>query len=90
MVVDPNERRSDISEAILVKLRFAVAPVESVDKAVAAIPALHPEVIVSSEDDLRRIVALVPSANGIPIVAIDEHTRTTDALIDAVRRALRD
>jgi hypothetical protein len=89
MVIEPDARRSDITEAILAKLRFAVAPVDSVDKAVTAIQSLHPEVIVSSED-VRRIVALVPAATGIPIVAIDEDTRTTDALIDAVRRALRD
>jgi hypothetical protein len=89
MVVDPDARRSDISEAILAKLRFAVAPVDSVDKAIVAIQSLNPEVIVSSED-VRRIVALVPAATGIPIVAIDEDTRTTDALIEAVRRALRE
>ena len=44
---DDDSRRRDISEAILAKLRFAVAPFESVDTAIAAMPALRPEVVVA-------------------------------------------
>lgn len=88
LVVDPDPGRRDISEAILAKLRFAVAPVESAEKAVALIRALRPEIIVAGEDDARQICALAPSA-GVPVVSVGEHSRVTDELIEAVRRALR-
>ena len=90
MVVDSESRRRDISEAILAKLMFAVAPVESADKAVAIIRALHPEVIVAGERDAQRIRELVPADAGIRILALTEGTRVTDGLIDAVRRSLHE
>ena len=90
MVVDSESRRRDISEAILAKLMFAVAPVESADKAVSIIRALHPEVIVAGERDAQRIRELVPADAGIRILSLAEGTRVTDALIDAVRRSLHE
>ena len=36
VVIDDDPRRRDISEAILAKLRFAVAPFESADQAISA------------------------------------------------------
>src|SRR5262245_50673525 len=51
MVIDPDPDRRHISEAILAKLRFAVAPVESVDKALSVIRSLAPAAIVGHADD---------------------------------------
>jgi DNA-binding NtrC family response regulator len=90
MVVDSDSSRRDVSEAILAKLRFAVAPIDSVAKAVSIAQALRPEVIVTSVADAEKIRALLPRADGIPIVALDDDTRVTDALIEAVRRAIRE
>ena len=90
MVIDPDSRRRDVSEAILVKLRFAVAPVDSVEKAVTIAQALRPEVIVASAEDAAKIRVQLPRHEGIPIVAVDEQTRETDQLIEAVRRAIRE
>lgn len=90
MVVDSEERRRDISEAILAKLMFAVAPVESADKAISILRALNPEVIVASEQDARRIRELLPVDDGIAIVAVGDDTRVSDALIEEVRRSLRE
>jgi uncharacterized protein (UPF0218 family) len=89
MVVDSETRRREISEAILAKLMFAVAPAESVDKAVSIVRALQPEVIIASERDAQRIRDLIPDA-GIVIVPITEDTRVSDALIEAVRNSLRE
>lgn len=88
MVVDDEVRRREISEAILAKLMFAVAPAESVERAVSIVRALQPEVIVASEQDARRIRDLVPDT-GIAIVSITEDTRVSDALIEAVRSSLQ-
>jgi CheY-like chemotaxis protein len=90
MVIDPDASRRDVSEAILAKLRFAVAPVESVEKGVSIAQALRPEVIVTTEANVEKIRMLLPRNEGIPIVALDDETRVTDALIEEVRRAIRD
>jgi DNA-binding NtrC family response regulator len=89
MVVDSEARRRDISEAILAKLMFAVAPVESAEKAVAILRALNPEVIVAGEEDAKKIRELAPLDNGIAIISVAEDTRVSEALIDAVRQSLR-
>ena len=89
MVVDSETRRRDISEAILAKLMFAVAPVESADKAISVLKALNPEVIVANEQDARRLRELVPADENITIVAVSEDARVNDTLIDEVRRSLQ-
>jgi DNA-binding NtrC family response regulator len=88
MVIDSDASRRDISEAILAKLRFAVAPVDSVDKAAAIIRALRPEIIVTSEEDAGKIREAVWPDQSIPIVAVGADSRVTDALVDRIRRAL--
>jgi hypothetical protein len=92
MVIDTDPRRRDISEAILAKLRFAVAPFDSVEKAVAVMQALLPDVIVLSERDAALVRGRVPpgrSGGAIPIVPIADELPTPDALVESVRRALR-
>ena len=61
VVIDDDSRRRDISEAILAKLRFAVAPFESVDQAVSAMRALRPEAVVAREDAAAAIRGRLPN-----------------------------
>lgn len=92
MVVDPDPARRDISHAILARLKFAVALVESVERAVAVVESLHPEVIVVGEADAGRLALALEGDTGggaVPIVTVGGDTRASNALIDAVRRALR-
>jgi hypothetical protein len=89
MVVDSEARRRDISEAILAKLMFAVAPVESAEKAVSILRALNPEVIVAGEEDAKRIRETMPIDAGIAIIALSEDARVTDSLIETVRKSLQ-
>lgn len=92
MVVDTDPARRDISHAILARLKFAVAPVESVERAVAVVESLHPEVIVVGEADAGRLALALESDEGdeaVPIVTVGEDNREADALLEAVRRALR-
>jgi hypothetical protein len=87
MVIDRDPSRRDISEAILAKLRFAVAPVESVEKAVSVIRALAPAAIVGHADDLVKLRAELPLET-IPLVAVTDAMARTDQLIQLVRAAL--
>src|SRR5262245_64145980 len=73
MVVDGEARRREISEAILAKLMFAVAPAESVERALSIAQALHPEVIVAGEQDAQRIRDQITDRE-IAIVSIPEDT----------------
>jgi len=75
-------------EAILAKLHFAVAPVDSMEKAISILPALRPDIVVSHVAD-ATLLRHTAKAAGIPIVEVDDRLRDADALVDAIRRALR-
>jgi hypothetical protein len=90
-VIDPRPTR-DACEAILAKLRFAVAPFETVAQATRVITALSPDIILVSTgqiETLRSVMAPRRDQAVIPIVPIPEHDGESVALIDAVRVALR-
>src|SRR5438128_10901430 len=55
LVVDVDPRGRETCETILAKLRFAVAPVESADKAIDVMAGLRPDVIVTRERDAQRL-----------------------------------
>ena len=76
------------SEAILAKLRFAVATSNSVDHALRVLPELNPDIVVASEWDGARIRSRAPG--DLPIVVIDRSMQDDpEALIREIRRALR-
>lgn len=85
MVVEPDSERRDVTEAILMKLRFAVVPVESVDKALTVTRAVRPNVIVCPAEDAEQIREGLIGGD-IPVVAIPDEP---DALIENIRFALR-
>ena len=88
LVADEDADSRAICEAILAKLRFAVAPVDSVDKAITVISTLRPDVIVAHARDtvpLQR--AAWPS--GVPFVTVTDSLREPDALVEAIREAIR-
>jgi hypothetical protein len=87
MVVDSDHQRRELTEAILAKLQFAVAPVETIDKAVSIAHALRPSVIVCSPQDAAPIRERLRM--DVPIVPIDDDVAITDALVEVVRAALR-
>jgi DNA-binding NtrC family response regulator len=92
MVIDQDPRRRDVSETILAKLRFAVAPFDSIDKAIAVMQALRPDVIVLAERDANQLRdRLPPDRDGktIPIVTLNDELLTPDALVESIRQALR-
>ena len=88
LVADEEASSRDMCEAILAKLHFAVAPVDSIDKALSIIGTLRPDVIVVHA---RDSAALERTAwpTGVPFVNVTEEMRNPDALIEAVRQAIR-
>lgn len=92
LVIDDDSRRREMSEAILAKLRFAVAPFESVDKALAAMPTLRPEVVVAREEAAVRLRGRLPSdgkGRDIPLLAITDDLAAPEAMVEALRRLLQ-
>ena len=87
LVADEDPASGDMCEALLATLRFAVARVDSMDKAVAVISTLLPDVIVARARDVSPLQrAAWPS--GVPFVTATDGMRA-DALIDAIRLAIR-
>jgi hypothetical protein len=88
LVADEDMASGDMCEALLATLRFAVARVDSVDKAVAVIGTLLPDVIVARARDVSPLQrAAWPS--GVPFVTVTDGLRDPDALIEAIRQAIR-
>jgi DNA-binding NtrC family response regulator len=92
MVIDGDSGRRDLSETILAKLRFAVAPFESVEQALSAMRALIPEAVVAREDAANGIRGLMPNdrrGRAIPLLAVTDDLAAPDALAEALLRLLR-
>ncbi len=93
VVIDGDVRRREISEAILAKLRFAVAPFASAEQAISAMKGLLPGAVVAHEDaaaKVREHLASDRSGRTIPLLAVTPDLATPEALIEALRRLLRD
>jgi hypothetical protein len=88
LVADENARSRDLCEAILAKLRFAVAPVESIEKAVSLLATLRPDVIVANGRDTSPLQRAAWPL-GIAFVAVTDEVREPDALVEAIRKAIR-
>ena len=88
LVADEDEASGDMCEALLATLRFAVARVDSVDKAVSVISTLLPDVIVARASDVSPLQrAAWPSR--LPVVTVTDEVRAPDALVEAIRDAIR-
>ena len=88
LVADENDETGHMCEVILAKLRFAVARVDSVDKAITVLGTLRPDVIVARARDVSPLQrAAWPS--GVPFVAVTDDIQEPDALVQAIRRAIR-
>jgi len=72
-------------ETILAKLNFAVAPVDSVERALEVMSTLRPEVVVAKVRD----VAQLRKHTTVPVVEVTDALSDPDALVDEIRRVLR-
>ena len=91
-VVDPRPSGRDACEAILAKLRFAVAPFDSLEKAKRAMEGLKPDLVLVVKDELeamRRALPVGRNEGPLPVLPLPEGDLSMTTLIDEVRRALR-
>jgi PleD family two-component response regulator len=92
LIVDDDKESGARCEAILFKLKFAVAPVTSADEALRVMSAIRPNIVVAhlrDEKALRAGIAGDPHNASVPIVTLTEVTRDPDALVQEIRRMLR-
>ena len=88
MLVGDEPAIIDGSEAILAKLRFAVATSSSVDDALRVLPDLKPDLVVAGEGDEARLRTGTPTH--VPVVVMNRGMQDNpEALIEAIRRTLR-
>src|SRR5918995_4278605 len=87
LLVDENPENGARCEAILAKLRFAVAPAHTVDEAIRVMDALRPNLVVARVDDVSRLKKATPS--GIPFVLLTEAHNDLEEMVEEIRRALR-
>jgi len=92
VLIDNDATRLDLSEAILAKLRFAVAPFASVERALTAMTALMPEVVIARTDcvhELRGRLPLDRDGRAIPVLPLTAELSEPPKLIEALRRLIR-
>ena len=92
LVVDDDDDSNTRCEAILAKLRFAVAPAHSADEAVRVMRVLRPSLVVAHLKDetvLRRQMSTEPAIASVPILSLTGESAEPAALVEEVRRALR-
>ncbi len=87
MVVDDDPESGSRCEAILSKLRFAVAPARGVDEALRIIATIHPDLIVAREGDAPQLRMAVPQHVPV-VVTLDRHV-APETLVEEIRKALR-
>lgn len=88
LLVDDGAGAVNRSEAILTKLRFAVATSSSVDDALRVVPTLRPDIVVAWEGDAARIRREAPEH--MPVVVMGPALQENpEALIEEIRRTLR-
>jgi hypothetical protein len=87
LLVDENAENGARCEAILAKLRFAVAPAHTVDQAIRVMEALRPNLVVARTDDVARLQEATPP--GVPFVALTEAHNDLELMVEDIRRALR-
>ena len=76
------------SEAVLAKLRFAVATSATVDAALRVMSGLRPDIVVANAADAARL--RLESPDHVPVVVLDDDMRSSrEALVEGIREAIR-
>ena len=87
LLVDEDPDSNQRCEAILAKLRFAVAPARTLTEATRVMDALRPNLIVGHVSDPEALRRVAPE--DIPLVVLNEALSEPEAMLGEIRRALR-
>lgn len=93
LVADDDPASATRCEAILARLKFAVAPAKTADEALRVMRALRPELIVLNLRDaerLRQEMEKDPLTANIPVIGANPGLSDPEALVEEIRRAFRD
>jgi PleD family two-component response regulator len=93
LVADDDANNGARCEAILAKLKFAVAPAHSADEALRVMLAVKPNLVVShlkDESRLRAGMAAEKMAADVPVITVTPDIEDPSILVEAIRRVLRD
>lgn len=93
LVADDDVNSSARCEAILAKLKFAVAPAHSADEALRVMLAVRPNLIVSHlKDDsrLRAGMAAEKMTADVPVITVTPDIEDPSTLVEAILRLLRE
>ena len=91
-VIDPRPSAREACEAILAKLRFAVAPFDSLDQAKRALNGLKPDIVLVVTEHLEEIRRMLPpgrDGRSLPVLPLPDVEVSTVTLVEEIRRALR-
>ncbi|MGH9370636.1 MAG: hypothetical protein ACRD15_03810 [Vicinamibacterales bacterium] len=87
LLVDEDADSGQRCEAILAKLRFAVAPAHTLAEATRVMDALRPNLIVGHVSDPDALKRAAPG--DVPVVILTEGLSSPEAMIGEIRRVLR-
>jgi hypothetical protein len=87
LLVDGDANSSGRCEAILARLRFAVAPARSVDEATKVMEALRPNIVVARVADAAAVRRVTYA--DVPMVILNDDLMDPEALVEEIRRVLR-
>ena len=87
LLVDEDADSSQRCEAILAKLRFAVAPAHTLAEATRVMDALRPNLIVGHVSDPEALRRIAPEH--LPLVVLNDALSAPESMVDEIRRALR-
>lgn len=87
LLVDEDADTAERCEAILAKLRFAVAPAHTLAEATRVMDALRPNLVVGHVSDPEALRRATPAE--IPVVILSDALSSPEAMIGEIRRALR-
>jgi len=92
LVADDDVDSSARCEAILARLRFAVAPAHSTEEALRVMLALRPNLVVAhlkDEPRLRQAMAEEEATADVPVISVTPDIEDPLMLVEAIRRVLR-
>jgi DNA-binding response OmpR family regulator len=87
LLVDEDADSGQRCEAILAKLRFAVAPAHTLAEATRVMDALRPNLVVGRVSDPEALRRVTP--DGVPLVIVTDALTAPEAMVAEIRRALR-
>jgi PleD family two-component response regulator len=87
LLVDEDVDNGARCEAILAKLRFAVAPAQTVEEAIRVMEALKPNLIVARVSDAEPLRLSAPA--DVPLLVLTDDLDEPDAMLEGIRQTIR-